>query len=187
MRSKVASRIPLPSLKEAYNIIRQEEDLQNNSRNQEQRQRPRAVHVIKDHVSEDWLLELLERLPEKSLYRFKSVSKQWKTMIESSYLAKKSLARSNTKLFVLRVEMSTDRYSRTIYLENISKNHHNDSKIIICTYKFPHPYPTSDVDSIMGYCNGLVCIYDFGNIYLINPTTRKLRILSSELLREYTG
>uniref|UniRef100_A0A0D3BWA3 F-box domain-containing protein n=1 Tax=Brassica oleracea var. oleracea TaxID=109376 RepID=A0A0D3BWA3_BRAOL len=160
--SKVASRIPLPSLEEAYNIIRQEEDLQNNSRNQEERQRPRIVQVVTDHVSEDWLLELLERLPEKSLSRFKSVSKQWKTMMESSYLAKKRLARSNTKVFVLRVEMSTDRYSRTIYLEDISKNHHDHSKIIIHTYKFPHPFPTSDVGWIMG-------------------------ILSPELLREYTG
>ncbi|KAJ4905197.1 F-box domain protein [Raphanus sativus] len=103
------------------------------------------------YMSEDWLLELLERLPEKSFCRFKSVSKQWKTMIESNYLAKKRLDRSNTKLFVLRVEMSTDRYSRTIYLENISKNHHDhNSKIIIYTYKFPHPFSTSDVGSIMG-------------------------------------
>ncbi|CAF1842945.1 unnamed protein product [Brassica napus] len=71
-------------------------------------------------------------------------------MMESSYLAKKRLARSNTKVFVLRVEMSTDRYSRTIYLEDISKNHHDHSKIIIHTYKFPHPFPTSDVGWIMG-------------------------------------
>ncbi|CAH8356300.1 unnamed protein product [Eruca vesicaria subsp. sativa] len=83
--------------------------------------------------------------------------------------------------------MSTDRYSRTIYLENISKNHQDHDKIIIYTYKFPHPYPTNDVGSIIGSCNGLVCIYDLGYIYLINPATRKLRILSSELLREYTG
>ncbi|EFH38926.1 hypothetical protein ARALYDRAFT_920404 [Arabidopsis lyrata subsp. lyrata] len=38
----------------------------------------------------------------------------------------------------------------------------------------------------MGYCNGLVCIYQSETIYIINPTTRKLRILSPEFLRDCT-
>ncbi|CAH8337590.1 unnamed protein product [Eruca vesicaria subsp. sativa] len=168
-------------------IKEEEEDVQNNSHNQE---RPRVAQVvITDHIIEGWLLE---RLPEKSICRFKSVSKQWKSMIESSYLAKKRLARyPNPRLLVLRLEMSTDRCSRTIFLENISKDNHDHHKLIIYTYQFPHPYPTNNVDDnigwITGYCNGLVCIYDFGYIYLINPATRSLRILSPTVLLEYTG
>ncbi|KAJ4917730.1 putative F-box protein [Raphanus sativus] len=167
---------------------KEEKDVQNNSRNQEER--PRVIQVvITDHIIEGLLLE---RLPEKSLCRFKSVSKQWKSTIESSYLAKKRLARyPNPRLLVLRLEMSTDRCSRTIFLENISKDHHDHNKIIIYTHRFPHPVPTNygneNIGRIMGYCNGFVCIYDSGYIYLLNPATRRLRILSPTVLLEYTG
>ncbi|CAH2033589.1 unnamed protein product, partial [Thlaspi arvense] len=72
--------------------------------------------------------------------------------------------------------------------ETDDNDHH--SKILIYSYKFPHSYPTFDymIGRIVGYCNGLVCIYDLGHIFLINvPATRKLRTLSPELSREYTG
>ncbi|KAG7635348.1 F-box associated interaction domain [Arabidopsis suecica] len=113
-------------------------------------------------------------------------------MIESTYLAKKRLVRHpNPKLLVLRLEMSSDRCSRTLFLETYSKDHHDHINIFIHSYTSPVPYPkysTYDtVGQIMGYCNGIVCIYDLGYIYLINPATRKLRILSPEFLREYTG
>ncbi|CAH8257105.1 unnamed protein product [Arabidopsis lyrata] len=111
-------------------------------------------------------------------------------MIESSYLAKKPLARyQNPKLLVLRSETSRDESSTSIFLETISKAHHDQSKIFICSYKFPDPqseFYFDHVGRIMGYCNGLVCIYQSETIYIINPTTRKLRILSPEFLRDCT-
>ncbi|CAL9245395.1 unnamed protein product [Arabidopsis halleri] len=109
-------------------------------------------------------------------------------MIESSYLAKKPLARyQNPKLLVLRSETSRDESSTSIFLETISKAHHDQSKIFICSYKFPDPqseFYFDHVGRIMGYCNGLVCIYQSETIYIINP--RKLRILSPEFLRDCT-
>ncbi|XP_010469017.1 PREDICTED: putative F-box protein At1g71320 [Camelina sativa] len=113
-------------------------------------------------------------------------------MIESNYLAEKRLLRHpNPKLLVLRLEISSDRCSRTIFLATNSKDDHNDHiKIFIHSYKSPLPYPIYSMydiaGQIMGYCNGLVCIFDLGYIYLINPATRKLRILSPEFLRAYT-
>ncbi|VVB06614.1 unnamed protein product [Arabis nemorensis] len=68
---------------------------------------PNTGQVVTDDIIEE---EILELFPVKSLVRFKSVSKQWKSMIESSYFAKKRLARfPNPKLVVLRSEISTDR------------------------------------------------------------------------------
>ncbi|CAH8257103.1 unnamed protein product [Arabidopsis lyrata] len=112
-------------------------------------------------------------------------------MIESSYLANKRHVRyPSPKLLVLRSEISSDRCSRTILLETISKDHRENNKIFICSYKFPS-YPHSEyhfnnLGRIAGYCDGLVCIYQSENIYIINPTTRKLRILSSNLLQKCT-
>ncbi|XP_002862669.2 putative F-box protein At1g71320, partial [Arabidopsis lyrata subsp. lyrata] len=108
----------------------------------------------------------------------------------SLYLAKKCLVRHpNPKLLVLRLEMSSDRCSRTLFLDSYSKDHHDHIKIFIHSYTSPVPYPIysiyDTVGQIMGYCNGIVCIYDLGYIYLINPATRKLRILSPEFLREF--
>ncbi|EFH38927.1 hypothetical protein ARALYDRAFT_920406 [Arabidopsis lyrata subsp. lyrata] len=84
--------------------------------------------------------------------------------------------------------MSSDRCSRTLFLDSYSKDHHDHIKIFIHSYTSPVPYPIysiyDTVGQIMGYCNGIVCIYDLGYIYLINPATRKLRILSPEFLRE---
>ncbi|CAG7865989.1 unnamed protein product [Brassica rapa] len=69
-----------------------------------------------DHMVEE---EILERLPVKSLCRFKSVSKQWKSMIESSYLAKKRLVRfPDLVLFLLKSEkFKDDQSSKTIFLK----------------------------------------------------------------------
>lgn len=145
--------------------------------------------VINPNTCEfDNIEEILERLPVKSLFRFKSVSKQWRLMIESNYFAKKRVVRHpNPKLLVLLVEISNYLCSRTISLETNSKDHPDHIKIFIHSYKSPVPYPNDIVGWIMGYCNGMVCIYDLGYIYLINHATKQLRILSPEFLREYTG
>ncbi|XP_010513786.1 PREDICTED: putative F-box protein At1g71320 [Camelina sativa] len=111
-------------------------------------------------------------------------------MIESSYLAKKRLVRyPSPKLLVIRSELCSDRCSINILLETISKDGHEDhSKIFLCSYKKSSLYPyINNIGHIMGYCDGLVCIYQSENIYIINPTTRKLRILYREFLLKCTG
>ncbi|EOA25604.1 hypothetical protein CARUB_v10018952mg [Capsella rubella] len=111
-------------------------------------------------------------------------------MIESSYLAKKRLVRNpSPKLLVIRSELSSDGCSRNTFLETISTDGHEDhSKIFICSYDFsPYPYSeyhSNNIGQITGYCDGLVCIYQSENIYILNPTTRKLRVLSREFLRK---
>ncbi|KAG2245240.1 hypothetical protein Bca52824_092901 [Brassica carinata] len=133
--------------------------------------------------------EILERLPEKSLFRFKSVSKQWKFMIESNYLANKRFARlPNPKLIVLRHETSTDESSRNVLLETISKDHHDHNKIFNCSYESQTNsdsefYVDHHFGRIMGHCDGLICLYHFGYIFIINPAIGVLRTLSPEFLR----
>ncbi|ESQ52360.1 hypothetical protein EUTSA_v10017914mg [Eutrema salsugineum] len=74
-------------------------------------------------------------------------------MIESSYLAEKRLVQY-----------------RTIFLETISIDDRKNSRDI-CESDFKDPYVEfyfDNVDGIVGYCDGIVCIYVLGHIYLIS-------------------
>ncbi|RID47517.1 hypothetical protein BRARA_I04104 [Brassica rapa] len=107
-------------------------------------------------------------------------------MIESSYLAKKRLVRfPDLVLFLLKSEkFKDDQSSKTIFL----KPYGVEEKITICSYKLPDRHCEFYHDHrarIVGYCDGLACIYHLGYIYIINTTIRKFRILSPDFLRNY--
>lgn len=143
----------------------------------------------------DILEEILQYLPMKSLAKFKAVSKQWRSMIESTYLSHIRLVRlglqtPNTKLLVVH-QLSSDSDSTTLVLKTFSRDHDNNGQICLSSsssYTFPHnPINQSRHETIqvLGSCDGLVLVgpYDFKYIYLINPTTGEDRTLSPELLQ----
>lgn len=126
----------------------------------------KTSEVVTDDILEE---EILKRLPAKVLVRFKSVSKQWKSMIEASYLAEQQLVQYRT--FFLETISIDDRQMST----SISLSHLRDSYV---------EFYCDNVGRIVGCCDGIVCIYDLGHIYLINPTLRRLKILSPATLRK---
>ncbi|CAH8269500.1 unnamed protein product [Arabidopsis lyrata] len=136
--------------------------------------------------------EILQHLPVKSLIRFKSVSKQWRSMIESTYFVRKHLVCpfSNPKI-VVGSRTHDDDNSLTILLETFSRDHQGEIDTQIsrspCSYIFHGPRtvgPTITICKVIGSCDGLVCIQELRNrknlepsVYIINPTTREHRKL----------
>ncbi|CAH8254224.1 unnamed protein product [Arabidopsis lyrata] len=119
-------------------------------------------------LPEDLVEEILHRLPVKYLVRLKSVSKVWKSLIESSHLAEKHLRLLEKKYGVkemkITVKWST---SKSICIKFFSRRSGMDSN-------------SEGLLRVPGSCNGLVCVYelDLVYIYLLNPMTGVTRTLT---------
>ncbi|KAF8110744.1 hypothetical protein N665_0079s0059 [Sinapis alba] len=84
-------------------------------------------------------------------------------MIQSSYFAKKYLARfPDPTLFLFKSEnFEHDQNLKTIFL----KRYNVEEKFIICSYKLPDRHSEFYLDPsgrVTGYCDGLACIYHLG-------------------------
>lgn len=115
--------------------------------------------------------EILQRLGVKSLMRFTSVSKQWKSTIKSTYFASRHLIRAQTRDpdILLGGEHGPKPYSYLWTLE-LGSSEFKQSNII--------PKHDQRPCFITGSCDGLVCVYYVPYfIYLINPATRWCRPL----------
>ncbi|KAL0680345.1 hypothetical protein Bca4012_008327 [Brassica carinata] len=112
---------------------------------------------------------ILERLPVKSLLRFKSVSKQWKSTIESRSFQERQLKQgqeSGRDPDVLMVSASTDESLRTPVLGSS-----------FSSVKIPTPWDKEKATTLYSVsnnrCDGLVCLYHpFESGYVVNPATR---------------
>ncbi|KAJ4881272.1 F-box/LRR-repeat/kelch-repeat protein [Raphanus sativus] len=116
---------------------------------------------------------ILERLPVKSLLRFKSVSKQWKSTMESrSFQERQSKKQSGGDPDVLMASASADESLRTLALGSSS------------SVKIPTPWDkegnTTEYLVSNNSCDGLVCLYHpLGSEsgFVVNPATRWYRPL----------
>lgn len=139
---------------------------------EENRKNPMTIIIPGDLVE-----HILSYLPERSLARFKSVSKRWKSLIQSTW---------TLKLLVVKEESN----ARSFLLETFSTDHDNNEQICHSSSS-SCIIPDHSVDEshrkiirVLGSCDGLVLIsiYGFKYIYLINPKTTEQRILSPTLL-----
>ncbi|KAI8008747.1 F-box/kelch-repeat protein [Camellia lanceoleosa] len=140
---------------------------------------------MSDYLPEEVLIEILSRLPVKSLLRFTCVSKPWRSLITSPSFINTHLNKSTnntlTHLLLLRytcLNPNQEHYSL-----------HFDNKTFNRYAQFISPFKTHFYFRVVGTCNGLVCLSDdrFGdkhNIILWNPMIRKE---SGELLIETRG
>ncbi|VVB16329.1 unnamed protein product [Arabis nemorensis] len=105
----------------------------------------------------------------KSLLRFKSISKGWKSMIESGHLAEKHLRlrqkRDGAEELKVTFKWSEQRCFR---MEFISKND---------GFSEADKVEPEEYIRVAGSCNGLFCIYDLVYVYLTNPMTKVMRAL----------
>ncbi|KAL7210299.1 hypothetical protein ACSBR1_031794 [Camellia fascicularis] len=127
------------------------------------------------------ILEILLRLPVKSLLRFRSACKSWCTMISRPQFVKKhlSLITKDDTINPWRIMIR--------YLFHKPKSCSLDS-VFDGAYGYAvnlnYPLKTLRLDAgIEGSCDGLVCVYFVKNyddiIYIWNPTTGKHKILPS--------
>ncbi|EOA37991.1 hypothetical protein CARUB_v10009460mg [Capsella rubella] len=131
------------------------------------RRRSSSSFVLKRHRSSVELLPhdvvelILERLPVKSLLRFKSVSKQWKSTIVSNRFQERQLIRRKQSRGpdVLFISLEEGEPPRRI----------DFGPSIVSTVKLP----TSCSAVCYGSCDGLVCLHCVNTPgVVINPATR---------------
>ncbi|XP_019229205.1 PREDICTED: F-box/kelch-repeat protein At3g23880-like [Nicotiana attenuata] len=126
------------------------------------------------------IIEILSRLPVKSLFKFKCVSKSWLSLISSSQFAKfhlkisaKDNKSSHKKLLLLSMYLPHTLYSCPLNSVLHEKSISSVDELYI-------PWNRSNIIAGVGSCNGLffMCIgmYTF-NLFLWNPSTRKKKKL----------
>lgn len=131
-------------------------------------------------LTDDLVKEIRQYLPAKSLARFKSVSKQWKSEIQSTSL----------KLLVVHQppsEVEDNSNAITFLLETFSRDYDNNGQICcslssLCTiYNHSTAEFQREMIGVLGSCDGLVLIGSLSSftrtvrilkyIYIVNPNT----------------
>ncbi|KAF8108986.1 hypothetical protein N665_0104s0292 [Sinapis alba] len=125
-------------------------------------------------IPDDLVEEILHHLPVKSLVRLKSVSKEWKSLMESRNLAEKHLRLLEKKHGLLGEE----EMKITVQKKSTSK-----SLCIKFFSKYGRIISGASSEGFLrvpGSCNGLVCVHELDslNIYLCNPMTGVTRTLT---------
>ncbi|GFP90676.1 F-box/kelch-repeat protein at3g23880 [Phtheirospermum japonicum] len=156
--------------------------------------------IIGRTMPSEIILEILLRLPVKSLMRFKSVSKEWLSLISSSRFAKAHLKASTTKEDVKLIFGPRTNNNRDLYTCSINSVTDDASVFAVgCFYSvydetvpfdslcFGSPFAAPDAEvRIVGSCNGLVCLSLSSNIIsLVNPATRVSILLPSSGTHDY--
>ncbi|KAK9059043.1 hypothetical protein SSX86_021662 [Deinandra increscens subsp. villosa] len=119
----------------------------------------------------DIIKAILRLLPAKSLGRFKSVSKTWRSLISDPQFIKTHLHHQNhhkTKKLILLLTDDKSLHSVDITHQSLNSNH--DLSAI-----GNRIFPSTRIQWTMGSCNGIVSSEDEnGTVLLMNPTTKEL-------------
>ncbi|KAM7463353.1 hypothetical protein LguiA_031474 [Lonicera macranthoides] len=121
------------------------------------------------HFPEELTMEILSRLPIKSLMRFKCVSKSWRNLILSSEFATDHFNHSKNKRHFHIYQYS--KYKIPSFFDDAVTDLH-----------IPFPFNSDGYPSIVGSSNGLVCIRinhksESSSFVVWNPAAREYRYL----------
>ena len=126
-------------------------------------------------LPDELLIQILLRLPVKSLLRFKGVSKSWLSLISDPHFAKShfELAAACTHRLMF-LEASTP---ETLSID-LDASLHDDSASSAIKLNFQPPTPSFHVQ-IMGSCRGFLLVWDqcSFDLYVWNPSTGALKQL----------
>ncbi|XP_065617791.1 putative F-box protein At1g50870 [Quercus suber] len=140
---------------------------------------------MSDYLPEEVVLQILYKIPVKSLIRFRCVSKSWNSLITSSAFIHSHLTPS------LSLPSNSDKL--------IVKDYDYRNEVV--TYKFIHDenndyslhqhveFPLRDGGytylQLIGSVNGLFCLFESEQIILWNPYIRKFITLPKPLPKTY--
>ncbi|CAH8387283.1 unnamed protein product [Eruca vesicaria subsp. sativa] len=121
-------------------------------------------------LPDDLVEEILHRLPVKTLVRLKSVSKEWKSMMESSYLAERHLRCLVLEKKYEEMKITVQKSKNSLCVKFFSKC----GRVVSCEGS------SEGRVRVAGSCNGLVCVHELDsvNVYLCNPMTGVTRTLT---------
>ncbi|KAI8566676.1 hypothetical protein RHMOL_Rhmol02G0060500 [Rhododendron molle] len=135
--------------------------------------------LLLPHLPPEIILEVLYRLPVKSLLRFKCVSKSWRSLISQPEFVKAhhSLASMNTDYTHHRLLVSYIKsYPRTDFkscsLYSVVNEKSYTTVELDCPLKVSHR-----ITWVVGFSYGLVCIAAGNEVSIWNPSTRKSKRL----------
>ncbi|XVF31143.1 hypothetical protein REPUB_Repub16aG0120100 [Reevesia pubescens] len=137
----------------------------------------------KDNWPQDLLLSILSTLPAKSLLRFKSVSKYWRSLITNPDFIEQHLENQQRKdyprLIFASVGSKTDIVLESVAIIDVevveeggikTRKGFERSSLNIC-------HLPSDVYYMSNSCDGILCFFGKTNLFVYNPGTREFRIL----------
>ncbi|CAH8376862.1 unnamed protein product [Eruca vesicaria subsp. sativa] len=121
------------------------------------------------HIPVDLTVEILSRLPAKSIIRFQSVSKLWFSIIRSKDLADSFLIHSKTRPRLLFTFKHFDSRKRFIFS---APEHNTEQKSSTARHEMT-------ISDLVYYIksrpvNGLICCTRDSSIAVCNPTTRQI-------------
>ncbi|KAI5678825.1 hypothetical protein M9H77_09775 [Catharanthus roseus] len=138
------------------------------------------------NIPDDAIIEILLRLPVKSLIRFKSVSKFWFSLLISPQFIdmhlKFSLARDDELVLIKRFLQEESKNVLSLHSNNESlkilvPNYLDLQDLNIDNDSLEIKAPNEPWSQLVGGCNGIVCFFHHYNFILLNPATREMRIL----------
>ena len=134
--------------------------------------------TTKQDLPEEIVLEILARLPAKSLLRFRCVRKTWYSYITNpNFISTHLLCKSNFRMaYFRRPQTQICTVASDCTFETMSE--------FRIPYTFESGYP-----NLVGSCNGILCITDFDiskskDVYLWNPSIRKFKRLPDTCLTQ---
>ncbi|KAF5196596.1 F-box protein cpr1 [Thalictrum thalictroides] len=112
-------------------------------------------------LPEEIIMEIITRLPRRSLFRFKCVSKPWFKVISERESPANNLLLAGDKHLVRTPLFSVEgtSFDETVEIENPKKNHHHKAAVAL------------------GCCNGIVCLGQTYSVCLLNPSTKEYKIV----------
>jgi hypothetical protein len=114
-------------------------------------------------LPQELIVEILSLLPVESLVRFQSVSKAWFSLINNPYFKKMHLHTNRQRILIgeeRKYWAAANRWPEEYYLVNISNEDRLGDPVKIFP-PFPSFYRPENIKyrtSVIGSCNGLVCI-----------------------------
>lgn len=138
-----------------------------------------AVHVLSLSFPDEIIVEILTRLPVKSLLRFRCVSKSWLSQISSPTFIKIHLNYAiNNSMYLHNHLICISCYPRNHFREfSLHYLLHETEVDTTTTLDYSIAYPELPM-RILGSCNGIVCIaLDEEHLFLWNPSISKHKIL----------
>lgn len=130
------------------------------------------------NLYEEVVVEILLRLPVKSLVRFRCVSKRWLSLISDPRFEEWHFKRASEH--AQRVLFSSRNEVRSLDFNELFRDSTALKQLVV-----PFKQPNRRV-RILGTCNGLVCVslYNHKDFYLWNPSTAVYRKLPDPWIKQ---
>ncbi|KAG7570292.1 F-box domain [Arabidopsis thaliana x Arabidopsis arenosa] len=130
----------------------------------EEEENPNSIDILPDLLEEVFL-----RLPTKSILKCRTVSKQWRSILESKRFAERHMSLQKSRRKILAAYNCDCGGRRRLLPES---RFEGDEEIVYLHCDASRPSMT---------CQGLVCFPEQDWIIVLNPSTRQLRRFSSGL------